>query len=86
MYKLLIINQSSLTDVQNYIDLHILPNLDIPVEVVDENDERLSLYAKHSNRFPIFVLFKNNVKLSVKYGKHSKADINNWIVSKFPLK
>lgn len=83
MYRLLIINPLSLVDIQKSIQL-IVDSLDIPTEIVDQSDDRLKLYAERYDRFPIFILFKNDVKLSVLYGKYSKEYIKSWIKSKTP--
>lgn len=85
MLTLLIINHSSLVDVQKGLEL-TASDLKIPVEFSNETDERLAKYVKRSDRFPVYILFKNNIKLDIKQGRYNSEKLNSWINSLTPLK
>lgn len=53
-------------------------NLDVVIEIQNETDARWSLYST-SDRFPAFILFRDNARKSVLIGKHDIQTITDWL-------
>ena len=54
---------------------------DLETELVDSTDSRMSLYASKPDRFPTFILFKNNVRKNQLQAKVNNNVLFNWLAN-----
>jgi hypothetical protein len=82
-FKVIIIVDSSLTQQQTYINNQLLAIKkelsDLPIEVDNENSSIFKTYAKHRNRVPCYMIFKNNIFKTCRHNKMSDAEAITWI-------
>ena len=55
---------------------------DIQTELSNENDDKLLRYCKTPDRFPCFMLLKNNIYKTHSHAKMSEKDFCLWVTSK----
>ena len=84
-YKLVLfsdnINQQYMSEQKKAIE-NAIPSL--VTELSDSDDSRLALYAKHPNRMPCLMLFKDDARMQSRHTKRSHEEIINWIKTIIP--
>ena len=84
-YKLVLfsdnINQQYMSEQKKAIE-NAMPSL--VTELSDSNDSRLALYAKHPDRMPCLMLFKDDARMQSRHTKRSHEEIINWIKTIIP--
>lgn len=82
-YVLVCFHHSSDSIQQAYLNLiaESINNLDsrLQVEIQNELDSRWAKYSTNSNRFPEFILFRDNARKANLSGKHDLQTLNNWL-------
>jgi len=85
MYKLIVFTISSDSTTKQYIQEQLesisklKPNL--PIEHVNENDDRLNLFIRHSDKFPAYLITKLDRRKSTLNGKLTFEDLYDWVNS-----
>lgn len=62
-----------------YLQQHIP---DLVVEHLNENDSRLSLFSEYPNRFPAYILLKNDRRKNYIHSKMTNESALAWVISK----
>ena len=83
-HSITIISNTNHSKITEYLQNNIVPTIlgaypDIAVQIVDENHTIYTSYCIDTSRFPIFIIFKNNIKKTVSLNKFSEAGILDWL-------
>lgn len=85
-HTLLVYTHSTDANMYNYISNQInvisteFPDLNI--EHLDESDYRLKLFSEYPNRFPAFILLKNNRRKNYIHSKMTGEAAISWVKAK----
>jgi hypothetical protein len=82
-HKLLVYSYSLDYNMQNYINNqieYIKANMpDLHIEHLDESDHRLSLFSEYPDRFPAFILLKNDRRKNYIHSKMTNESALAWV-------